>query len=433
MKTISLLLISIKSIQQLFVFLIFLLYIYMTTTQIEPYKLTRTYSIEAQHQGFEGTCYAHASARVITKLISKLVPKFFTIDETEINSLYDKKKKTKENKNCFITEESTQISKIRKILDPTLSIMDTIKRNFINDYSKYKCPIKGKYNTLIMYFYTMLTNKRNHGCNGAAPIHILNQFVESFNSDVKFNTQDFYNLSKAVSTKDGLLGENPSKQGYIISESVDKICREILSEFSNFVVENKIVLDVKSYSRLTDEETMKENWITKFPDEAKEALNNGLYVLFDFCLTKEQWNYIGKGLFLPNSNFNCDKKEKDQNKYKIKCHSAVITSWRKDETTGICYVTIINSWGIEWGESGVIEISSDKFSYFVLNGSCGNRNINFLYFTIGTIVGEKDNYMLVPYTFPSVQMGTIYKTLSEWGRGKSKKRKHIKKRKSKKK
>jgi hypothetical protein len=40
--------------------------------------------------------------------------------------------------------------------------------------------------------------------------------------------------------------------------------------------------------------------------------------------------------------------------------------------------------------------------------------------------------MLVPYTFPSVQMGTISKTLSQWGRGKSKKRKNLKKRKSKK-
>jgi hypothetical protein len=62
------------------------------TTPLKPYSLTRIHSIEAQDQGFEGTCYAHASARVITKLISKLLPHFFTIDETEINSLYDKEK-----------------------------------------------------------------------------------------------------------------------------------------------------------------------------------------------------------------------------------------------------------------------------------------------------------------------------------------------------
>lgn len=420
-------------------------------------KLTRMHSIEAQTQTGEGTCYAHACARVITRLISKSLPKYFTINETEKTSLRDNNKKTKDNINCFVNTSSKDIKEIRNKLYPQIKFFDkakkTINKYFETEdynYSKNKCPIKGKYNTLIIYYYTLLTIKRKYGCNGGFPDQILGDFCNDID--------EFYNLNYEIQlTQDGyfdefgneILGLNKMTQipkdilrGFLISKSVDDKCREILTEFKNFLAINDINIDVDEVTNFGIKNIdYNNNWITNFPEDAKKALNRGLYVVFSFRLTEEQFNELKNEKILnvtSNTEFNCSEN--------VPGHSVVITKWEKDEKTGIAYVTIVNSWGYEWGLEGVFKIPSTLYNKFILTSKCKKNSptMYFNFFDLTITVNDTTNRTIgkqkmkrIPYEFPLVQMGTRTrpKTLSEWAGGKTKKtkkRKNLNKRKSRK-
>lgn len=419
----------------------------------QPLKLLKMHSIEAQGQGNEGTCYAHASARVITKLISRLLPKFFQISETEKNLLYDESKKQTTNKNCFISIESNDINNLRKILYPELNLIDRAKRGLNKlseiddyDYSKNKCPIKGKYNTLIMYFYTLFIIRREYGCSGAKLQQVLTNFISSFNhynnnfnKNINNNNNDLYNLKHQVLySRDGLLGVNPPKNGYIISKSVDDKCRIILNELSNFIATNNIYLKYKSvYFDLSANINVDNNWITNFPEDCKNAIKNKLYVILSFSLSDEKMNELIEDPLIKINDHFCRSLNNIYDLKKIHSHGVVITNWEKDERSGICYVTIINSWGNEWGMGGVVRIPSTLYNNFVLDSSCRNEKYRMSFKWINVYTALENKNYVIPYEFPSVQMGTRTrpKTLSEWAGGKTKKtkkRKNLNKRKSKK-
>jgi hypothetical protein len=368
----------------------------------QPPSLFRTVSIEAQSQTGEGTCFAHASARLITRLISRIIPRHFLINETQKELLRNPETKTK---NCFVTSSSKNIEDLRNILSPI---------NYTND----KCPINGKYNTLIIYYYTLLTIKRDYGCNGGFAYSVLSNFA--------YNPENFYNLKSEIKLEtDGLL--TGDKRGYLISKSVDDQCRVIIREYIGFINGQGIEIEADDVGfKLSDNIDDDNNWITNFPDEAKTALKNNMYVELGFNLARNQWkNVLGEQLtnFTPIPETDCILNEEG----KTDGHCVVITNWEKDEETGICYVTIINSWGTKWGVSGLVRIPSTSYNKFVLSTTCEQYENSSMRFSFFNILNKRGN----PFIFPTTQMGTKDRprTLSQWKGGKTKKnikRKHKK-------
>ena len=355
--------------------------------------LARTSSVGAENQLDEGTCFAYSSSRLITRCITQCIPTYFNITSDESNLLYIDK--TEENitkyKNCFINN-SKDLEIVREVLS-----------------FKNKCSIPKRYNHMILFYYTLFTIKKKYGCNGSVVDHILTIFSE--------NPEDFYGIGSEIIATIEYSQEKP--RGYIISKEVDNAARILIQAYINFLHTNEISVENEiDLLPLDGYQTHEQNWITNFPQGAKMALENKMYVGFSFSMPSNQWRSIsGKAILDTNPvpSETCNPP--------ISRHAVVITKWEPG------FITILNSWGTGWGNRGFIRLPSENFYKFVMNPSCedfsnSGWSMKFLYFNI-----EKGGKL---YNL-NVELGTISRPiLSATLGGKTKKHKNKKSRKNKK-
>jgi surface protein len=360
-------------------------------------SLTRSSSIGAQDQGSEGTCYAYVTARLITRLITQKFPDQFEMNDDKANLLYSQR----EEENCFLYN-SIDLNKVIKTL--------TID----------KCSIDERYNHMLLFYFTLFAIKKKFGCEGNLSSVVLDSFFDLLN---------FFNINLTFETppKPDILTPYilSPKDPYILSLELDtlaiqKFIHPLLSE----ALPSKISIEIDKYN--TYDNSSQRNWILNFPEGAKKALENKMYICFGFCLSENQWATINtKNIYDSNPII------KDTSCIlPISCHAMVITKWEQEAPGMPAYITILNSWGPSWGNNGFIRISSENYDKFVLNPSCKEHknlvNMEFTYFKV-----KDDKPFVSSKMKPEISKGGKTKKYKKIRKNKSKKRKS-KKRKSKK-
>lgn len=333
--------------------------------------LSRTSSIGPENQGQENSCFAYTAARIITRCITQIIPNKFKLTPDEESLLYDRgffKIFAKDYKNCFVYD-SVDLESVRKVL------------------SFNKCRIPKRYNHMIVFYYTLFTIKKKYGCNFGSSYNVLKEFTTS--------PQVFYYIKN----------DSDCSSKYIFSTEIDDVAKNLIQEYVNFICTNQIRVETNSITLpLNINKGPHENWITKFPEGAKNSLKNKMYVGFNFHMPESQWQTINaKNILNPSS-------------YTSEClgnitgHTVVITKWEPG------YITILNSWGTGWGNRGYVRLPSENFYKFVLSPNCKafNNPTSSMYF--------------VYLTFEKKQNGEPYdlNTISDRSGGKRKNTKKLK-------
>jgi hypothetical protein len=230
------------------------------------------------------------------------------------------------------------------------------------------------------------------------------------------------------------------KYTYILSVQLDALAIEkfikplIMFRKSNVSINTTIKTE---YYR-TAENSPQRNWILNFPEGAKRALENKMYISFSFSLDRNQMVKFNKKNIFDSNPINTECV------YPFSSHAVVITKWEQEAPGMPAYITILNSWGPEWGINGFIRISSENYDKFVLNPSCQNissNNMQLVYFDVNddkpfvttkTVQEIKPEVVLEPDIVVETQSNTGINMNSNPLGGKSKKSKKSKKRKSKK-
>lgn len=298
----------------------------------ESIPLKRTSSIEAQLQSV-GTCYAYTVTRLIVRMITQMMPQFFSISDDETDLLY-----SSDNyiyKSCFV-EDNTNISEIISVLD-------------LN-----KCPIPKRYNHMVIFYYTLYTIKEKYrGCGG-----IVSDIMFDFCRNFYF----FYDMDKYYKI--------------IISQKIDAHAKRILVKFAHFVINNNIQFELGYDSLIMNGQTETNNWITQFPENAKNALKKNMYVGFGYRLSYNQ-GYLTD----PDSIYKDEKMIDTTCSKPIFGHIVTVTDWEPG------YITIVNSAGTKWGNNGFIKIPAKYFYKFTILPSCESEEgspfyHSFFYFDI---------------------------------------------------
>jgi hypothetical protein len=358
--------------------------------------LTRTSSLGAQNQGQEGTCFAHVSARLITRLITQIIPNDFTINSDESNLLYNDK--TPENitkyQNCFVTKDAYASS---------------LESEFVEKILSKRCPIAKRYNHMILFYYTLFTITKTYGCNGYTTFEVLKAFCD--------DTRAFYGLDNTIL---GSYKREQHENGYIISKEIDVNARILIEKYLTFNSSNSItVVNIMETLSLKDaSKSHEENWITNFPQGAREALKNKMYVGFSYSMPSNQQDMIMNKIYDVSVGY------EEKCTPPIDSHVVVIKEWSPND------VTILNSWGNDWGNKGAITVPSVNYYKFVMNPSCeefSTETMRFNYFVIRQTT-EKGSKI---YDMNKLNVGTKSRKLFFFG-GKTKKRKNKKSRKNKK-
>ena len=339
-------------------------------------------SIGAQHQGPEGTCYAYVAATLITRYITQKFPDKFKISDDEANALYH----GKHTGTCFLINTSS-VEFVKHVL------------------THYKCRNNKRYNHMLLFYYILFSIKNKFGCDGGITINVLNEFVYS-------------NTLFGLST---------------ISPKIDIIAfNKFITPLMNFRQFNKLQDRVVQDNYDLNQNNPQRNWILNFPEGAKRALENKMYVAFSFFLPKNQWATINT-----ENIYDSNPIIKDTSCiHPISGHSMVITKWEQEAPGMPAYITILNSWGSEWGTEGFIRISSENYYKFVMNPFCKREfNLNGTW----NKIPETETYYGMQFTYIEVSDDTPYITqnpnflsrvmskLPSFSRGgKSKKKKSIK-------
>ena len=314
--------------------------------------LTRSSSIVAQDQGDEETCYAYVSATLITRYITQKTPDKFKMNDDEANVLYD----GKQEENC-VFYNSSDIIKVRDIL------------------SRNKCSNKKRYYHMLLFYNLLFKIKNDYGCDGGNVKNVLWTF---------FNTSLFFT------------GNNTN----IISRKIDALVFEkLLLPIYSFYTKDSVV---EEYYDLNQNNPQR-NWILNFPEGAKRALENKMYVAFSFSMPKNQWRTINiTNIFDSNPVINDTSCI-----HPISRHTVVITKWEQEAPSMPAYITILNSWGPDWGTNGFIRISSENYYKFVMTPFCKKDfDIN------GTEdkVPEGEEYYGMSFTYIAVENANPYVT-----------------------
>ena len=292
-------------------------------------------SIGVQEQGEEGTCYAYVAATLITRYITQKFPDKFNMSDHEANVLYH----GKHSERCFF-HKTSNVEVVKHIL------------------TNYKCNNNKRYNHMLLFYYILFNIKNKFGCHSGRVFNVLNEFVYS-------NT--LFGLS-AVSPK------------------IDQFA------FNNFIIP---FMDFRRLNELQDrvvedyydlnQNNPQKNWILNFPEGAKRALENKMYVAFSFAMPRNQWATINtENIYDSNPVMNDTSCLQP-----ISGHAVVITKWEQEEPGMPAYITILNSWGPQWGTDGLIRISSENYYKFVMTPFCKKEfNIN----------GTKDKVSETEYT-----------------------------------
>jgi hypothetical protein len=280
----------------------------------ETIPLKRSSSIGADNQRTTPSCAVYTVTRCITRLITQMLPHYFVITKDESDLLYSG---GPEYTNCFI-EDSTDI----------LEIQSKLK-------TESKCIINKRYNHMSIYYFTLYTILKKYGCP-IVPLFVMKIFCD--------NIPIFYTQDEITVT---------------ISDEVDDNALRIITEFVNFIKKNNINISVGG-NFFDYEQTKTRNWIANFPRHAKQALDNNMYIGLNFAFDNIQ------SLSLQNKYFNAKGVEPTRKKCinPVQRHSLVITDWEPG------YVTLLNTWGINWGNEGFIKVPLKYYYKFVLNQAC---------------------------------------------------------------
>jgi hypothetical protein len=85
----------------------------------------------------------------------------------------------------------------------------------------------------------------------------------------------------------------------------------------------------------------------------------------------------------------------------------VITKWEQEAPGMPAYITILNSWGTEWGIDGFIRISSENYYKFVMNPFCKKEfNLNGIW----NKIPETETYFSMIFTYIEVADDKPYVT-----------------------
>ena len=285
--------------------------------------IVKTTSVGAQNQKTEGTCYAYTATRLITRLITKKFPDEFEVNDEEFNWINNGKNGEFED-NCYL-DKSLNVNKVRDMLT-------------IN-----KCSITKQYNHILLFCYTLFTIKMKFGCFGFNLEYVLIQFEKDI---IKFY-QTPYNT--------------PVFSPELDSFAFEKFIRPLM--MFNYPNKN---FEVKSVFYNLNNNSPERNWILNFPEPAKRALKNKMYVSFAFFMPKNQWRTINV-----DNIFGSDPIIRDTScVYPLQSHVVTITDWEQQEPGMPAYITILNSWGTNWGDGGFIRISSENYYKFLMSPFC---------------------------------------------------------------
>jgi|688.fasta_scaffold223566_2 hypothetical protein len=345
--------------------------------------LSRTSSIGPENQLDEGSCFAYTAARIITRCITQIIPNKFTLTSDESALLYNSKKDVNVNtySNCFVNN-STDLESIREVL------------SFNN-----KCSISKRYNHMIIFYYTLFTIKKKYGCEGGHAYQVLLDFAKS--------PKPFYYLEP-----NNLTCSSEAPGEYIFSKEIDDVATVLIQEYIEFLCTNQISVDTKvELFNLDDNINPEKNWIKNFPEGAKRALENKMYISFGFSMPVNQWDTISEKNIL-------DVNQVTFNKciMPITGHAVVVTKWEPN------YITILNSWGTGWGNRGYIRLPSKNFYKFVMTPACKEA------YHRNPVTYSMLSMQFVYLTFEKKETGEPYNlnTIPERGGGKIKKQKHKK-------
>ena len=206
----------------------------------------------------------------------------------------------------------------------------------------------------------------------------------------------FYNLWTFFNTSLFFTGNNTN----IISRKIDALVFEkLLLPIYSFYTKDSVV---EEYYDLNQNNPQR-NWILNFPEGAKRALENKMYVAFSFSMPKNQWRTINiTNIFDSNPVINDTSCI-----HPISRHTVVITKWEQEAPSMPAYITILNSWGPDWGTNGFIRISSENYYKFVMTPFCKKDfDIN------GTEdkVPEGEEYYGMSFTYIAVENANPYVT-----------------------
>lgn len=289
---------------------------------------TETSSIGAQRQE-GGTCYAFAAARLITRFITQKFPDQFEMNDNELIELNKESLEGHED-DCFLND-NLNIENVRYIL------------------TSRKCKNVKRYNHMLLFYFTLFAIKKYYGCDGGNSERVLVDF-----------TNNLYGFYGGYHKGQTIL--SPYLDGFAMENFILPVNRFMFNTFIN----NTFTYDIKSVFYNLNDNSPQRNWILNFPEPAKRALKNKMYVLLGFYMPENQWETLSV-----NNIFGSDPIIRDTSCVKpIVGHGVVITKWEQEAPGMPAYITILNSWGTKWGNNGFIRISSENYYKFVMTPFC---------------------------------------------------------------
>lgn len=278
-----------------------------------------TCSLPAQRQ-IGGTCYAMGLARMITNVFEQMFPEIFHLNEHEVERLAQQPPRKKySNCNFFRTDK-------RQVIE-TLT-------------SANKCPIPARYYSAVLFYGVYFALSKKHGLHGAPTQDLFVDFLK-----------DPWSIFKPLGTFT-LLGFSFAPDVEILNKELDAVFKKLLEKFHSKL---RGVQNVSSL--LQREELPAHSWVNEFPEEAIRQLERGNYVGVGINLSANSWKNISMN---ENNNWQFDLSVEEENAVKIS-HFLVATGFQRTPEKAI---TVVNSWGAEWGNLGTLTINERQSEFF---------------------------------------------------------------------
>jgi len=320
-----------------------------------PPVLTRASSIGAQQQ-FTGTCYAFTTSRILSKMIKTVL-----MNEAGSNLFDDTGEECKFNFEVIKTQSSD------------LYIEGLLKSCKISERGREK-----QLNALALHYFLWIIMVRKHGCAGAASFNAMRSILFSILSDVEWSppqaaaadVDTMAGLTKAEIERRFLTVDlvivtgvkNLKLDEYYQGPPILRVkAEEILSQFKSVADEKHLKFDTFSYNYFGTREVS--NFFSKkLPEWLPKLISRGLYLCLDYNPTCA----VGSS------------------------HVATIVDCTDGKGRENNTITILNSWGEEWGDKGREVIQEPD--YFACPGKEKTFNIWWVEYST-KFVDRKDSFV----------------------------------------